>query len=151
MKIYIAGSMTDQEYLRIIRQRINLLGHEVTASWLDAGFAYGDRRCTASHMKHEAPRDVAEIHAADLFILNRRHRSAGKMTELGMAIAFEKRIWLVGPPAIPNVFYGYAERPAFPNWCSVFETLEKISLGSPAEQRAPRSTRQKNAIEAGAT
>lgn len=123
MRLYLAGTTTDAEYLRVIRARIRALGHEVTSDWLDTAFAYSDTRCTAKHLKAEAPRDLAQIRDCDVFVLNRRHKSVGKFVELGMALACGKRVWLVGPSEVPCAFYGMAEH-VFPNWCAVFAALD---------------------------
>ena len=122
--IYIAGSMRDVEYLRVIRDRVRALGCDVSSTWMDRGYQYGDRRCTRQHMALEAPRDRDEVKACSLFILNRRHRSVGKMVELGFALAYDRPVWVVGDPAVPCVFWGMADR-VFKDWCSVFTELEK--------------------------
>lgn len=142
MNVYIAGTTSNQEFLRVIKQRIVLLGHPVSSTWLETAYQYTDKRCTAAHMKKDAPRDLDEIRECDLFIMDRTRKSWGKDTEMGMALALGKPVWLVGTPKYKNVFFALAER-TFPNWCSVFETLEKSSLGSVETAAIPRDAPKK--------
>ena len=125
MRIYVAGTFTDQKVLRAEAHRLWELGHEVTGSWLNEvakPYSMGKK----DFWKKLAMKDVMEVGMADLIILDNRQSSGGKNTEWGIGIGqFQKKLlWLVGEPS--TVFHELADM-QFATWD---ELIEFIGEGS---------------------
>jgi nucleoside 2-deoxyribosyltransferase len=102
MKIYLAGKWEERERIGEYAKRLESTGHTITWRWFD----------------HEIPGAVPEqcavldkwgVEHADvcIYIFEREKAYKGTYTELGMAIAFNKRMILVGNAADRNVFAHY--------------------------------------------
>ena len=122
MKVYLAGSFLDQHSLREPASRIWQLGHEVVSTWLQE--VARPEHMESERFKHKlGMKDIAEVSAADLIILDNRQSSGGKNVEWGIALGqFQRKLlWLVGEPS--NVFHYLADR-QFPTWDEVYEALD---------------------------
>lgn len=121
MKIYIAASFVDQRELRAVADKLWSLGQEVTASWLQE-VTKPDSMSTEEFNRKLAIKDVAEVYAADVVILDNRRSSGGKNTEWGIGIGQhqKKQLWLVGQPS--TVFHYLADR-MFNSWEEVYQVL----------------------------
>jgi hypothetical protein len=97
--IYLAGKTSDRFRLRRVKRALDAVGYNVCASWLAKAMDYADARCTPEHMRAEAPRDLHEVRECDIFVIDTLSETVtgGRESELGMAIAFGKRLWRVGP------------------------------------------------------
>ena len=123
MKVYLAGSTKNIEYLRVIKQRLEMCpGVSVSSTWLDVAHQYSDLRCTREHLLRETKRDLEEIAQADLVIVDREGRSYGKITEQGAALVTGRPVWLVRKSPIPNAFDVLAQK-IFPTWCACLAEL----------------------------
>ena len=122
MKIYVAGSIIDQDLLRPIGARLWALGHEITGTWLHE-HATSLPLNVESFNKKLAIKDIAEVQRADLLILDARKSSGGKNVEWGLALGqFQhKSIWLVGEET--NVFHYLADR-KFVTWDECIDFLK---------------------------
>lgn len=131
MRIYVAGTFTDQKVLRAEAHRLWELGHEVTGSWLnEVAKPYGMGK--KEFWKKLAMKDVMEVGMADLIILDNRQSSGGKNTEWGIGIGqFQKKLlWLVGESS--TVFHELADR-QFSSWD---ELIDSIGEGSEETKHA---------------
>ena len=121
MKVYIAGSFVDQKELRECGNKLWALGHEITGSWLNE-VARPEVMDGDTFKKKLAIKDIAEVYAADLIILDNRRSSGGKNCEWGIGLGqFQKKLlWLVGEES--NVFQHLADE-KFASWEEVYERL----------------------------
>lgn len=122
MRIYLAGSFADQAELRKPASQLWALGHEVVGTWLQE-VSKPVMMKTATFKRKLAIKDIAEVHSADLVILDNRQSSGGKNCEWGIALGqFQKKLlWLVGEPS--NVFHYLADK-TFANWEECLECLK---------------------------
>lgn len=123
MRIYIAGSFIDQKELRSPAAKLWEMGHEVTGTWLNE--TSRPIEMSSDDFKRKlAIKDIAEVYAADLVILDNRRSSGGKNTEWGVGLGqFQnKLLWLIGEPT--NVFQYLADR-QFKTWDECLAFVEK--------------------------
>jgi len=144
MKIYLAARYTRRLELCQYWHELESMGHSVTSRWLNgshqinsAGLPLGDEgelavesgdHCAA----HFAQEDIADVYAADLMIAfteqpRSGHSRGGRHVELGLAIAREKPILIVGPRE--NVFCWLPKIRHFTDWTSCLAVLAEISTG----------------------
>lgn len=103
MKIYIAASFDDRERIALVAERLSRQGHQITSTWIFQEVA------NANDNPEKAPifawRDMTEVEAADVLIIDTTLPSTGggRHVELGLAIAWKKKIYLVGHRE--NIFY----------------------------------------------
>lgn len=124
MKIYIAGTFTDQQRLRGIGTQVWELGHEITSTWLQE-VKKPEMMDEPAFKRKLALKDLCEVARADLLILdNSQQSSGGKNAELGFSLAqFQHQlVWLVGEPT--NVFQYLADR-TFRTWDDCLTALKE--------------------------
>lgn len=124
MKIYLAARYSRRLELCQYRTELHRQGHIVTSRWLNGahqisrdglrlgaeGEEYvetGSDREAAELRAFFASEDMADVRAAELvlaFTENPRAEASrgGRHVELGMALAWEKEVWVIGPRE--NVF-----------------------------------------------
>lgn len=125
MRIYLSGSWWHRPRLRRWRRRLEAAGRahrvRVVASWLE------EPRRPPGVPKHawrveRAIRDLQEVHAADIFLLDvfGHSSSGGRYVELGAALAWGRPIWIVGPQE--GMFLTLADR-RWPDWPTLLKEL----------------------------
>lgn len=132
MKFYIGARMADGPRLRIVRERLFKLGHEVISSWLD-------EIGRPEHMDHEifsvklGMKDLTEIRAADVFVIDTLSPLAeggggGREFEYGFAFGqwHHKECWLVGDKN--HAFHFLADRQFFA-WDDILYYLGELPTG----------------------
>jgi len=106
--IYVAGKTDDWERVRRVQDSLAELGHMITYDWtvnveddVDTGLEADDR------VRREwADDDQLGVKQADLAIfLVESEGLSGTLIELGMALAYEKEIIVVGVPERNSVFF----------------------------------------------
>ena len=100
MKVYLSAAFDHQEEVQRLADFLRMQGHTVTSNWLhepplayDAtGFAAWERRARAND-------DMADIRRADtlVYISLWPSTTGGRHVELGMALAWDKRVIRIGP------------------------------------------------------
>jgi len=98
MKFYVAGSIEDRQYIKFVQKKLIASGHEITRDWT-ANFKKDD--C------EESQRDIGGVEKCDAFLgmFRSNHRIyRGSLAELGAAIAYGKRVYVVGHAADDCVF-----------------------------------------------
>jgi hypothetical protein len=110
MNIYLAASWKLRSMMRVRRRELLALGHYVTSSWLnqDGPEAVSPNDSNAADPEHAAgcaTADTIDLMLADMVILDTSVDSTtgGFHVELGLALAAEKMIILVGPRL--NIFH----------------------------------------------
>lgn len=116
MRVYIAGYFDTRQRLQTPANFLWRMGHEIVSTWLQEvakipGMTYDE------FYKKLAIKDIAEINAADLIIVDTIDVTprGGREVELGYALGQHQRklIYIVGPER--NVFHKLADR-RFDNW-----------------------------------
>jgi len=127
MRIYIAGSFTDQAALRPEAHHVWAQGHEITGTWLQE-VAKPAGMDDDTFKKKLAIKDLCEVGRADLIILDNRQSTGGKNAEWGFALGeFQhKQLWLIGKPS--NVFHYLADQ-EFADWDECTYYLAEIAKG----------------------
>lgn len=104
LRVYIAGKWEARERLRDVRLVLQLEGYKVSSSWLDCSLSVPYQ---IEDGPREAPVDLAEIDACNLFILDTLDENAtgGANVEFGYALAgsANRGLWVVGPQR--NIFH----------------------------------------------
>lgn len=97
--IYIAGKYTSQARLREHREALREMGYDCESSWLDEKAT--DANAGADLMISNAVRDIEEVKAADVLIIDTLDESAtgGREVELGIAL-------VTAQPSAPTIPYG---------------------------------------------
>ena len=124
IKIYIAGTFTDQNDLRGKATRLWELGHEITGTWLHE-VKKPEAMSSDTFKKKLAIKDLCEVARADVVIIDNRQSSGGKNAEWGFALGEHqhKLLWLIGEPT--NVFQYLADE-RFENWEDCFKYTESL-------------------------
>lgn len=99
MKIYIAGKWEEHHVIDEYATKLEARGHVITLAW----FRLHLKDVKFSQAAAEDVKGVAESHAC-VFIFERVLPYKGAFAELGMAIAWDKRIIIVGDGGDSCVF-----------------------------------------------
>jgi hypothetical protein len=119
-KIYIAGSWTSRERLRLQAIDIEELGHHIVSSWLIRE-EKEQENLTAANKVEYSNQDLDELTEANLMILDTQNgQSPGKENEFGFALCLARDIWIVGPEL--SMFHSLANR-RFKSWGEVKKAL----------------------------
>jgi hypothetical protein len=113
MKIYLASRFSRMAELQAYSAQLEAAGHTVTSRWVRGAHPLG------GDVALYAQEDVEDVIAADCVIsFTEMPRSAatngGRHTEFGVALAFEKRLIVVGHKE--NVFHHLPEVEFFETW-----------------------------------
>ncbi|MBI4029150.1 MAG: nucleoside 2-deoxyribosyltransferase [Candidatus Blackburnbacteria bacterium] len=107
VSVYLSSRYKDYRYLQKIREVLNKEGIDVTSQWI-----YGGQEATAKCGDQEkcryANQDLTDLYAADVLVIWSLPKNFGKGTggrhvELGIALALDKPIILVGKRE--NIFH----------------------------------------------
>ena len=107
MKLFIASH--SQTHAKTLQTQLEQHGHEVVARWIttDSKFGHGLDAYTDQERTALAAMDEADVRAADALILiaepEGRTVPGGKHVEMGIAIALEKPIFVLGRKE--NIFH----------------------------------------------
>lgn len=119
MRIYLAAAYPRLEEMRGVRDVLVALGHEVTSRWIDQppGEGAGTAELAAdpaAYVKY-AELDRADLEAAEVVIsFTGEGGRGGRHVEYGMAIAYGKRLVVVGPRE--HVFHTLPGVEWYPDW-----------------------------------
>ncbi len=107
MRIYLAARYREHPLMREWKKILEADGHEVTSRWINGSHELKDARDDGQRRTF-AMEDIADINVAHVVILLSDGGSGdgargGRHVEFGLALAWGKRIILVGQPE--NVFH----------------------------------------------
>ena len=125
MDIYLSGSYSSQQRLKVEAQRLQLLNHNITSTWLNEG-QKPDHLSEDQWFKDLALKDLSDLSSADCIIMDCEGTSTtgGRYVEWGFALGrFGMLKLLVGLPT-KGVFTQLADQ-AFLNWNDVITYFEK--------------------------
>jgi hypothetical protein len=122
-RIYIAGKYEARTRLIEWRGRLKALGQEVTSSWLDETPKRDE--VSPDYERELAMRDVAEVNASDLLILDTLDPTeiGGREVEFGIAYLRGLDLWIVGPKR--NIFHQLADK-TFIDWPDVLNEFRGV-------------------------
>lgn len=103
-EIYLAATFSRAEEMREYREQLAKEGHSVRARWIDSHEKMFGVMKSEEVMRHpekarqSAQEDIADILTCDIVILftDMPSTTGGRHTEFGMALAFGKKIVIVG-------------------------------------------------------
>jgi nucleoside 2-deoxyribosyltransferase len=109
MKVYVAAPWVHKDYAKSVRDQLVAAGIECTSRWVDfkedkptGGMSYNNET-----LVREAQNDFDDVKAADALLLlnlqSRGNETSGKAVETGLALAWGKKVVMVGDPS--NVFH----------------------------------------------
>lgn len=103
MRIYIAGAYSRRVELLVHSGLLKYDGHEITSRWLTG--VYEGREWTDAAIADD---DIKDVYVSDCVLsftedATSKHKRGGRHVEFGMALAWGKRLVLVGPRE--NVFH----------------------------------------------
>lgn len=106
MRIYLAARWSVRYELRLVRDQMEQMGHQITSQWIDRddrpAFDGDDWEAWARQWSQQ---DIEDIEAAEILLLDCRSngRHGGMHVEFGYALAAGLAVWLIGPKG--NVFH----------------------------------------------
>jgi nucleoside 2-deoxyribosyltransferase len=111
MDIYVAGKTDDWERVRRVQESLVEVGHMITYDWtvnveddVDMGLEADERT-----RREWADDDQLGVKRADTVIFMVESEGlSGTLIELGMALAYEKNVIVVGIPERNSVFFSHA-------------------------------------------
>lgn len=120
MKIYVAGKFEEGARVREVHQMLKDMGHEITHDWTreDASGYQGAER--EAYFRRCAEKDFEGVKDCDLILVLNHDRLFGGATEMGLALAWGRVVYVVEPAIRDNIFYHLG-----PDLISTFPTLEE--------------------------
>jgi hypothetical protein len=143
MKIYLAAPFTAQDTMRGVRDVLTSIGHEVTSQWLDFvgdGIPVSEINDHPEQSMGHAITDVGDIARSDMFVEFTQYGSSttgGHHVELGIALAMQKRVIVVGPRE--NIFQTLPEVEWFDGWRSLARYFAREYTGAESRPEPPPS------------
>jgi hypothetical protein len=140
MRIYVAAAFQRQDEMRGVRDVLQALGHEVTSRWLDETATGPEGLSSLPDPAVGAPYalvDIEDLAAADTvisFTYEADSGRGGRHVEFGLAIAYGKRIILVGPRQ--HVFHCLPQVEHYVDWPRLVMAVSRhraALLGNAAE------------------
>ena len=96
MKIYVAGKFEDYLAVREVQEFLEKLGHEITFDWTPEAARGSQTYRLQSDKLANAEKDVAGVEECDALVALGHPELYGTMLEIGIAIADETPVFLVG-------------------------------------------------------
>ena len=101
-RIYLASWVQDQPRMRELKACLEKLGYRVVSSWVEAAFNVQSDEAALGNSVW-AHRCEEDVHRCDTIVVMaddpvRGHGNGGHHTELGIARALEKTVYVVGAP-----------------------------------------------------
>lgn len=129
--IYIAAPFHAREEARELKDLLEAAGHVVTSTWITSHLDnYAD--LSSEELSHEANHDAEGVGRCEILILlnNAGLSTMGGMhVELGLAIAWNKRVMIIGEPS--NLFH---HLPGIKTVRSSTEAVEMVNRYFPRPQ-----------------
>lgn len=141
MRIYVAGRTDDILRIKRMQNACKLNGHKITYDWtenvnaqslaLNSGVVVDDNT-----KRQYAEKDLVGVYSSDLLIACCAPGWLGTAIEFGLALAWNKPIWLVGTPERESVFFELAHVTRYENDLMVYKALYEASPYA-LERQAP--------------
>lgn len=126
LKIYTGASFVEQKRIREKKEILIQMGHTVVSTWLEEAIR-PDGMSEEQFEKKMAAKDLQEVASCDCFILDveKPTKTAGKMVELGFALAKHKLVYVVGEPPAHAIFLSLTDK-QFKNWIDLFDYFSVV-------------------------
>jgi hypothetical protein len=144
-RIYLAANYSRAPEMRMYRQMLQGYGYQVVCRWIDRQAAEAPVSMGPEDLARQpslavefATSDLHDIIVSDmvLFFSTGTDRSkGGRHTEMGIALALNKSISLIGP--MENVFHALPSISRFPDWDAFYSVLKEAN--SATSSSPPRS------------
>lgn len=128
MKVYLAAQYKQKNELREYADSLRADGHAVVAEWLKEPY---DPNCALADLTDESLRQIAEqdcndIRRADVVMSftvpeTEATKRGGRHVEFGYALAFDKRLIVVGPKE--NIFHHLGDVEVYPDFDTARQAL----------------------------
>lgn len=112
MKVYVAGRFTEKLRVRSVMDTLEADGHEITSDWTNEEDNPVNYRTDVSpeiardfYMQECAEKCVQGVLDADVVLALNHPTAGGMFVEVGMAIAYGKKIIVVGPKVRDTPFW----------------------------------------------
>lgn len=132
MNVYVASSTKNIPTVRRIQHTALAYGHRITSDWTKAVERYGENpgvdTLDKAIAKECALEDARGVRGADLVIVLCHPDMRGTWIEIGMALAWQIPVWLVGEPERDSVFFQIDEIITPMN---IYEAVGKLGELSP--------------------
>jgi hypothetical protein len=133
MRVYVAGRWSQKEYLKEIREKLSLMGHEVTSRWLDLEKTEYD----VSMKPQQALDDCHDVDTAQVLIAVFQPEVTGyqgTLFEIGLAMGIGLQVVVLG--FIPHfVFYYLPTIRRYDSWDHFRHSVNPATL-RPLEPKA---------------
>ena len=123
MRVYLAARYRRREELRRRAGELAALGHEITSRWIRGGHSASgdlDDPLWAEYARDDFE-DVAAADAVVCFLEPNGGGSGGRHAEFGMALAWGKRVIVVGEPE--HLFHTLPSVEPYPTWSEALDAL----------------------------
>ena len=107
MNIFLSGKYERRAELAQYATALKLMGHNITATWLDGEYEAKDKMHTKQEAAEWAERDFENISKCDIFLAftgGEGSNRGGRHVELGFAKAKDKKCYAIGLRE-DNIFY----------------------------------------------
>ena len=121
-RVYLAGKWQEAELIRKYAIELRILGFDITMPWFELHVAPA-----VEDKAWSAVEDERGVRQADtcVFIFERELPYAGAHSELGMAIALNKRVIIVGSTGASNIFTHHPLVEHVDTWEEAVQCLSK--------------------------
>src|SRR3990167_4537398 len=120
IKVYLAAPWKRKDEAKLGKIQLEEAGLEVTSRWID--LVKGEDVIDFKFFEEEAIHDVQDVYRADILILLNLEKSEGKSAEMGMALAWNKPVIIVGERS--NIFH-YLPMPIISNLNAAIELIRQ--------------------------
>jgi hypothetical protein len=122
VKVYVASRFERQAELRGYAAELKAMGHTITSRWLTEETAEGD----LDKLLVNGRNDMADVKACELLVVFTHEGLArgGMHVEFGMALAWAKRVIVVGPRS--TIFHHLPFVMHFDDWAAARAYIETL-------------------------
>lgn len=136
MKVYLAARYTRKDEMREYADRLQRANHHVTSRWVEVKHNVEDIDRERERASRYASEDSEDLTAADAVVVfteppRKELTRGGRHVEFGMALALQKRLFVVGPPE--NVFYALPQVEVYSTWDQLFDSRFAAAAQETAE------------------
>lgn len=141
--IYLAAAFNRKEEMRAHRYVLQEMGYKVTSNWIDQigldTFGPSGSIEDLHTASDRAIQDLSDILRSDMFFMftDTPSTTGGRHTELGIAIALNKLITVIGPRE--NVFQALATHAWYPSWEEALRAIREMNGIATDEARSASS------------
>ena len=123
MKFYVAGKYQERDKVRVVFDELRKQGHEITLDWTNHEIYPND--AVDEKLGQFADDDVEGVRQADAFIgcLLNNHVYKGLWVEMGVALALEKPVYLVGSAGDSCIFSNHHLVKKFKSFADLYSFL----------------------------